>query len=82
MRDRAGGKEMRPGVGEPLQQPAEREDEQRRAADQDVDHPKARLRGGVVGRLLVRGQRDRPGEGRRQRIAMRIHVADLPRREP
>ena len=54
----------------------------RAAPIEQVDHAEARLRHRVVGGLLVRGERDRVGEGRRHRAAVRAHVAHLPLREP
>ena len=52
-------------VDEPLQAAAEREHEQHAAPISDVEHAEARLGDGVVGGLLVRGERDRVGEASR-----------------
>jgi hypothetical protein len=53
--------------------------QQHGGAKRHLQHAEARLGDGVVGRLLVRFERDGIGEGRRHGAAVARHVADLPR---
>jgi hypothetical protein len=71
-----------PGVGQGLQQAAQRQREDQGRVDQHVRPAEASLRRRVVGRLLVRGERDRLGEGPRDAVAVRAYVPDLALREP
>jgi hypothetical protein len=82
MPQRLDGKRARPAVGEPLQDAAEREREEDHHVEHGIDDAQARLGHGVVGGLLVRGERNGFGEHSRHRAAMRAHVADLAQREP
>ena len=49
---------------------------------QRVEDTQSLLGDGVVGRLLMRTERDRLGKRARHRVAVRAHVADLAQREP
>ena len=77
-----GVKHSSPLRREPVDESAEREREQHRCAEQHVDHPEPRLGDGVVGRLLMRGERNRLGKRARNCVAVRAHVVDLAQREP
>ena len=77
MAEPACGQNAGPGVVHRLQPAAEREQQHEAGVGHGVDGGQARAREGVVGRALVRMQRDRVGEGLRHGVAMAAHVVGV-----
>jgi hypothetical protein len=82
MRDARRLKGARPLCSEPVDQAAKGECKQYDGTERHFDHLDPRLGDRVIGRFLVRGERDGIRKHLWHRVTMCAHIADLPSGEP